>query len=81
MRTMLQSHWSPCSSLATNNAAMALRLWLGGSFAFVFALRYQKQNLFYRRYFPTVVNVAFIASPNLLVVKMESQATLAEMLV
>ena len=57
-----------------------LRLWLGGSFAFVFALSYQQQNLFYQPYFPIVVKVAFIASPNLLVVKMGSQATPVEML-
>ena len=53
---------------------------LGGSFVFVFALSYQQQNIFYRRYFPAVVNAAFIASLNLLVVKMGSQATPAEML-
>lgn len=53
---------------------------LGGSFVFVFALSYQQQNIFYRRYFPAVVNAAFIASLNLLVVKLGSQATPAEML-
>ncbi len=53
---------------------------LGGSFVFVFALSYQQQNIFYRRYFLAVVNAAFIASLNLFVVKVGSQATPAEML-
>lgn len=51
-----------------------------GSLVFVFAMSYQQQNIFYRRYFPAVVNAAFIASLNLLVVKVGSQATPTEML-
>lgn len=51
-----------------------------GSFVFVFALSLQQQNVHYRRYFLAVVNSAFIASLNLLVVKLGSQASPTEML-
>ncbi len=51
-----------------------------GSFVFVFALSFQQQNVHYRRYFLAVVNSAFIASLNLLVVKVGSQASPTEML-
>lgn len=51
-----------------------------GSFVFVFALSYQQQNVHYRRYLLAVVNSAFIASLNLLVVKLGSQASPTEML-
>ena len=71
---------SSCLSMLMGEMVMNEIALLGGSFVFVFALSYQQQNIFYRRYFPAVVNAAFIASLNLLVVKMGSQATPAEML-
>ncbi len=51
----------------------------GGSFVFVFALSYQQQNIHYRRYFPALVNAAFIAGLNLFVIRLGSQATAFEM--
>jgi hypothetical protein len=51
-----------------------------GSFVFVFALSLQQQNIHGGRYFLAVVNAAFIASLNLLVVKVGSQASPTEML-
>ena len=53
---------------------------LGGSFVFVFALSFQQQNILYQRYLPAIANAAFIASLNLFVVRVGSQATPAEML-
>ena len=52
----------------------------GGSFVFVFALSFQHQNIAFQRYFPAIVNAAFIASLNLFVVKVGSQASPTEML-
>jgi len=63
------------SEIVVNEIAL-----LGGSFVFVFALSFQQQNIFYRRYFPAIFNAAFIAALNLLVVKVGSQATPTEML-
>lgn len=53
---------------------------MGVSFVFVFALSVQQQNIFYGRYIPAVANAAFIASLNLFVVKMGSQASPTEVL-
>lgn len=52
----------------------------GGSFVFVFALSIQQHNIHGGRYLMAVFNAAFIASLNLLVVKIGSQATPSEML-
>jgi len=51
-----------------------------GSFVFVFALSFQQQNIHYKRYFPALINAAFIAGLNLFVVRLGSQASTTEML-
>ena len=51
-----------------------------GSFVFVFALSFQQHNIHYKRYFPALINAAFIAALNLIVVRLGSQASPSEML-
>jgi hypothetical protein len=52
----------------------------GGSLVFVFALSLQQQNVLARRYLPALVNSAFIATFNLFVIRLGSQATATEMI-
>ncbi len=51
----------------------------GGSFAFVFAISLQQQNVHHQRFALAVVNSAAIAALNLLVVKLGSAASPTEM--
>ncbi len=51
-----------------------------GSFAIVFALSFQQQNLHYRRYALAFLNSIFIGILNLLLLKLGPQATVPEML-
>jgi hypothetical protein len=51
-----------------------------GSFALVFALGFQQQNIHYRRYVLAMVNATFIGMLNLAMLKLGPQASPTEML-